>query len=77
MQELSYLNTQIDPIELILKKLSTVLDIPTVIEIYQKFRRKHIKSEMYSKYGKLDQINDSEDSQVYMLSDDEEVKGVR
>jgi hypothetical protein len=29
---------------------------------------------MYSKYGKHD---DSEDSQVYMLSDDEEVKGIR
>jgi hypothetical protein len=29
---------------------------------------------MYSKFGKHD---DSDDSQVYMLSDDEEVKGIR
>ena len=49
--ELSYLNTQIDAIEMILKKISQVLDTPTVIEVYQKFRRKHIQSETYSKYG--------------------------
>ena len=63
----------------ILQKMREVFSDYDCIEIYQKFRRAKVKSEMYAKYDKIavDILARSEYSQVYTMSDDEEVKGFK
>ena len=78
--ELSYLNIQYESINSILKTLARAVETHEVIDVYCKFRRNKVKSEVYAKYGRhlANEMQDSDvSSMVYSLSDDEEIKGVR